>query len=242
MASKGILFLIPNVVAEDTYYQVIPQGTKQKLSGIKHFLAENVRTARRYFSSLQIFSSIEALNFHVLDKDTTEPDLADLMAPLLEGEDIGVVSESGCPGIADPGALAVRFAHRNAIRVIPLVGPSSIVLALMASGLSGQSFAFHGYIPIDGNEATRRLKELEKVSAKLNQTQIVMETPYRNSRFLRQLVMVLRDDTDLCVAVDLTGAKESVVTQTVREWKATSVSLPKLPALFLFLSKGLRPG
>lgn len=237
MSSTGRLFLIPNTIAEDTHRDVIPAQTKATLSGIKHFLAENVRTARRYFSSLQLFESIDSLVIHVLDKHTGEGDLDALMAPLFRGEDMGVVSESGCPAIADPGMLAVRFAHRHAIAVVPLVGPSSIVLALMASGLCGQSFAFHGYIPIDDQEATRALKELEKISIQRNQTQVVMETPYRNSRFLKQLLKVLRNQTELCVAVDVTGKEETIITRSVGEWRSSSVSLPKLPALFLFQGK-----
>src|SRR6478736_4289137 len=149
MSKPGKLYLIPNVIADASQDYVIPAQVKESLRSITHFVVEDVRTARRYLSSLKIFSSIEALHFQVLNKDTKEQELAELLKPLKEGHDIGVISESGCPSVADPGALAVNYAHQHNIQVVPLVGPSSILLALMASGLNGQKFAFHGYLPID---------------------------------------------------------------------------------------------
>src|SRR5690242_15777614 len=164
MSQTGKLFLIPTVIAEDTQELVIPASVRNELVNIQYFLAEDVRTARRFLSSLKIYDSIEPLQFSVLNKDTRANELASLFTPVMEGKNLGVLSESGCPGVADPGALAVRFAHRNGITVVPLVGPSSILLSLMASGLNGQQFAFHGYLPIDTKDAGDAIKNLEKES------------------------------------------------------------------------------
>ena len=168
MTDLGKLFLIPNIIAENTQDKVINHHVKKELLGIEHFLAEDIRTARRYLSSLKIYESIEDLNFQVLDKDTKEERLKELFVPLLNGNNLGVISESGCPGVADPGALAVKHAHENRIQVVPLVGPSSILLSLMASGLNGQKFAFHGYLPIESREVVRMIKDLEKESRATN--------------------------------------------------------------------------
>lgn len=236
MPEKGKLYLIPSVIAAETQHSVIPPQVKSALQGIQHFLAENVRTARRYLSSLKIYESIEALDFKVLDKDTTEQNLPELFAPVEQGKNIGVISESGCPGIADPGALAVKYAHQHGITVVPLVGPSSILLALMASGLNGQRFAFHGYLPIDARESQTAIREAEKESRLKNQTQIFIETPYRNNTLIRNLLKSLSPDTWLCLATDITGSSEQIHTLQVRDWKKRTIELPKLPALFLFLA------
>lgn len=236
MASTGKLYLIPAVIAETPAENVIPQFVKEQLKSITHFLAEDVRTARRYLSSLKIYDSIEKLSFQVLNKDTSEEELPALMAPIKNGIDMGVISESGCPGIADPGALAVAYAHRTKIKVVPLVGPSSIVLALMASGLNGQKFAFHGYLPIEAKETAKAIREREKESAQYNQTQLFIETPYRNNAVLDHLLASLKPSTLLTVALDLTGAGEWVQTQSVKEWKTNKPLLPKEPAVFLFLA------
>lgn len=237
MSHKGKLFLIPTVIAEDTQETVIPSSVKNELSDIHHFLAEDIRTARRYLSSLKIYNSIESLDFKVLNKDTKETELSDMFAPLMEGRNLGVLSESGCPGVADPGALAVQFAHRNDIQVVPLVGPSSILLSLMASGLNGQQFAFHGYLPIDSKEASHSIKELEKESRIKNQTQIFIETPYRNNQVTANLLKGLNPETLLCIALDVNGVQESILMHPVKEWKLKSIELPKLPAVFLFLAR-----
>lgn len=233
---KGKLFLIPTIIAEGTSGRVIPQQVLEVLSGIRVFLAEDVRTARRYLSSLKIYPSIEALEFHVLDKDTPEAAARTLLEPALRGQAVGVLSESGCPGVADPGALAARLAHAMDISVVPLVGPSSILLSLMASGLNGQRFVFHGYLPIDAREATRAIHELEKESRAKHQTQIAIETPYRNKSLFQNLVRNLGDTTLLTVAIDVTGASERIKTMPVAQWKKEPADLPKLPAVFLFLA------
>lgn len=237
MSQRGKLFLIPTVIAENTQEAVIPASVRNELPTIQYFLAEDIRTARRYLSSLKIYSSIEALDFKVLNKDTLETELNEMFAPTIEGKNVGVLSESGCPGIADPGALAVKYAHQNNIQVIPLTGPSSILLALMASGLNGQHFAFHGYLPIDSNDSLTSIKEFEKESRAKNQTQIFIETPYRNNQVATNLIKALHSETLLCMAVDVTGTQESISMHPIKEWKRKAVELPKLPAVFLFLAR-----
>lgn len=234
--NHGKLYLIPNTIADNTQEQVIPLHVRKTLESIRHFLAEDVRTARRYLSSLKLYESIESLHFEVLNKETPKEELKSLLEPIREGHSVGIVSESGCPGIADPGALAVRFAHEHGIQVIPLVGPSSILLALMASGLNGQHFAFHGYLPIESKDAAHVIKTFEKESRNRNQTQIFIETPYRNNNLMNVLLKTLHDDTLLCVAVDVTGETENINTHPVKKWKNMKPSFPKIPAVFLFLA------
>jgi 16S rRNA (cytidine1402-2'-O)-methyltransferase len=232
----GKLYLIPNVIAENTQDAVITAQVKSVLPGITYFLAEDIRTARRFLSSLKIYDSIEPLHFDVLDKDTDPTVVRNLFSPVFEGFDMGVISESGCPGVADPGALAVRFAHENNIQVIPLVGPSSILLALMASGLNGQQFTFHGYLPIDTKEAEHSIRSLEKDSRLKNQTQIFIETPYRSNALFQLLLKTLGADTLLYVAQNLTGNNEAIKTAPIKKWKTSNKVLPKEPAVFLFLA------
>lgn len=236
MTAPGHLYMIPTIIAEETQNSVIPIQTITLVRHLRYFLAEDIRTARRYLSSLNVFDAIEDLHFSTLNKDTQDPELTTLMSPLLAGNDMGVISESGCPGIADPGSLAVDYAHRNKIQVIPLVGPSSIVLALMASGLNGQQFAFNGYLPIDAPSAARAIAEMEKESKIKKRTQIFIETPYRNNAVFKHLLMNLHADTKVCIALDLTSPAEEIRTNTVREWKLKEVILPKRPAIFLFLA------
>lgn len=236
MANKGKVFLIPTIIADDTQHQVITQQCKEALPGIRHFVVEEVRTARRFLSSLRIFDAIESLHFSVLNKDTKSEQIAEIMAPALEGNNVGILSESGCPGVADPGAMAVNYCHQNNIRVVPLVGPSSLLLALMASGLNGQKFAFHGYLPIDSKELTHAIKTLETESRKNRQSQILIETPYRNNQMLKSLIQNLSPRTELCIAQDITGPDEMIRTKTISDWRTQSFEMPKKPAVFLFLA------
>ena len=236
MPGKGTLYLIPTVIADDTAGQVIPAHITNNIRHLQYFLVEDVRTARRYLSSLKIFPSIEDLQFAVLDKHTNETELAERLSPLVTGNDVGVLSESGCPGVADPGALAVAYAHQQGIRVVPLVGPSSLLLALMASGLNGQQFAFHGYLPVDSSACRKAIKTLEQESRQKKQSQVFIETPYRNNALFSTLLNTLHDETRLCVAIDVTGKGECIQTMPVRQWKKVSKSWPKLPAVFLFLA------
>jgi 16S rRNA (cytidine1402-2'-O)-methyltransferase len=231
---NGKLFLIPNLIADGTQ-QVIPPSVLKALPSLQYFLAEDVRTARRFLSGLKIYERIESLQFEVLNKDTTQVGLVELMKPLLEGKNVGVISESGCPGVADPGALAVAYAHQHGIQVVPLVGPSSILLALMASGLNGQRFAFHGYLPIDAKEAVKTIKELEKESQQKKQTQLFIETPYRNNQVLDHLLNSLKNETQLSIALDVTGVHEFIQTKSVGQWKKNKPALLKEPAVFSFL-------
>ncbi|MBY0432948.1 MAG: SAM-dependent methyltransferase [Cyclobacteriaceae bacterium] len=235
-ALRGKLFLFPVVIAEDTEKAVIPPHVIECIKNTQYFLCENIRTARRFISKLKVHSSIESLHFEILDKDTSIETLPKLFVRLLQGNNIGVLSESGCPGVADPGALAVAYAHENGFTVVPLVGPSSILLALMASGLNGQQFAFHGYLPVHASEAGTAIKMLERESKEKNQTQIFIETPYRNNALLSHLVKTLQPDTRLCVAINLTAPGEKIICQSVRKWKQSSISLEKVPAVFLFLA------
>lgn len=236
MSNKGRLFLIPNLIAEGTQDEVLCFQIKSILPEIHHFLAEEIRTARRYLSSLKIYSSIEDLHFSEMNKDTKEIEIPALLAPIFEGHNMGVISESGCPGIADPGAMATRFAHDHNIKVVPLVGPSSILLALMASGLNGQKFAFHGYLPIDGKDAAKVIKDFERESKSKAQTQVFIETPYRNNTVLQHLIKNLAGETLLSMSLDLTGKEEQIITKTVKWWKLQTIELPKKPAVFLFLA------
>jgi len=231
---NGLLYLIPNVIAEGAN-ETIPAQVTTVLPTIRIFLAENIRTARRFLSSLGIYDSIEDLTFHLLDKDIL--DVSEMMKPLNEGHHIGVISESGCPGVADPGALAVAYAHANHIRVVPLAGPSSLLMALMASGLNGQQFVFHGYLPIDSKQGAESLKTMEKESKKKSQTQVFIETPYRNNQLFELLLKTLQKTTLLTVAVDITGTQESICTQSIGKWQSMKASWPKEPAVFLFLAQ-----
>jgi 16S rRNA (cytidine1402-2'-O)-methyltransferase len=234
--SVGTLFLIPTIISEGTEKETISPVVTDRLKSIHHFLAEDIRTARRYLSSLKIYDNIESLKFSVLNKDTKDSEIAEMFEPIFSGDHIGVLSESGCPGVADPGSVAVNFAHRKNIKVVPLVGPSSILLALMASGLNGQQFAFHGYLPIDSKECIQKIKTLENESSSKNQTQVFIETPYRNNQVLKNLLQGLNNTTELLIALDVTGKNEFIKTQSVGEWKKNTPQLPKEPAVLMFLS------
>lgn len=234
MSNKGKLYLIPTPIAEGTEGFTLTTGLIERLRQLRHFVVENERTARRFLGSLHIFNSIEALAFTTLNKDTGDGELAEVLAPLVAGYDTGLLSDAGAPAVADPGAKAVAFAHAKGIQVVPLVGPSSFMMALMASGLEGQRFAFHGYLPVPEKEAAGAIRALEKESAAKHQTQILMETPHRNNAMLGRLQKYLRSTTRLSVAVDVTGRQEWIYTTTVEEWGHRKSELPKLPCVFLF--------
>jgi 16S rRNA (cytidine1402-2'-O)-methyltransferase len=230
---KGKLFMIPTVLAENTAHWVISPQVKEVIANTKIFLVENPRSARRYISSLKLGITIEELQFEVLDKDTPPEQVSRLMMPLLNGADIGVISEAGCPGIADPGALAVAYAHQKGIKVVPLSGPSSMFLALMGSGFSGQSFAFHGYLPIDKKERAAALKKLEQESVREKRAQLFMETPFRNNQLLADALAFLSPQTKLCIAKNLTAADELIQTKTIADWKNHPLDLHKVPTVFI---------
>ena len=233
VTTTGQLFLIPSIIAPNTAEQVLPPQVLTALSQVEYFLAEDLRTVRRFISALKLGRPIHQLHFDLLDKRTSPEELTALLAPLRQGHDVGVLSEAGCPGVADPGALAVAYAHQHHIPVVPLVGPSSFLLALMASGFSGQSFVFHGYLPIDKGARQRAIRQIEKTARQQRQTQIFMETPYRNNQLFRDIVKSCHPETLLCVAREVTGAKELIRTRSVGEWKQEAPDLHKMPTVFL---------
>ncbi len=235
--STGQLFMIPTVIAENTQNTAVSPGAKEAIKACDIFFVENLRTARRYISSLKLGLTIEDLKFEILDKKTSFEDCIELLQPLLEGKTGGIMSESGCPGVADPGSRMVHMAHQFGIKVVPFVGPSSILMALMASGFNGQSFTFHGYLPIDKKARQQAIRALEKESLEKNRTQIFMDTPYRNEALLRDLIKVGRKDTFLCVAKDISGLNEEIVVKPIGKWKAGQMTLHKSPAMFLLYSQ-----
>ena len=234
----GTLYLIPCTVGDTPAEQVLPQHVIDVVRKLRHFVVEQPKTARQFLSALKPERPIQSLHFATLNERTAANELSELLAPLLAGEDVGVISEAGCPGIADPGADLVNLAHRNGIRVVPLVGPSSILLALMASGLNGQCFAFHGYLPIAETERNRAITTLETESAKRKQTQLFIETPYRNDRMFSALLVQCRPETLLCVATDITLPGEQIQTRSIEQWKSQSIpQLNRRPSLFLLLGQ-----
>ena len=231
--STGKLLMIPTVIADNTQDTAISPGAREAIKACDIFFVENLRTARRYISSLKLGLTIEELQFEILDKKTSFEDCIELLQPLLEGKTGGILSESGCPGVADPGARMVHMAHQFGVQVVPYVGPSSILMALMASGFNGQSFTFHGYLPIDKKARQQAIRALEKESLEKNRTQIFMDTPYRNEQLLRDLIKVGRKDTFLCVAKDITGAHEQIIAKPIGKWKTGQMNLHKSPVIFL---------
>ena len=227
----GTLYLIPVALNESAALEAVPPATLAVARKLDTFIVENAKSARHFLKAIGYPCPLQQVRFHVLDEHTREAGLDALLAPLLAGEDCGLMSEAGCPAIADPGALLVRLAHDAGIRVAPLAGSSSILLALMASGMNGQRFAFHGYLPVDKAERALKINALE-AEARVA-TQIFIETPYRNAALLQALLENCRPDTLLCVAADLTGPSEFVATRTVAAWKKKPPILDRRPAVFL---------
>jgi 16S rRNA (cytidine1402-2'-O)-methyltransferase len=232
----GRLLLVPVTLGETELDAVIPQQVQQRVRALDYFVAENPKSARAYLKQLVTAKPLQELHIATLNQHTPQAAVAELAAPLLAGHDLGLMSEAGCPGVADPGATLVRYAHQRGIQVVPLVGPSSILLALMSSGLNGQNFAFHGYLPVAELARERALRELEKQSRRLNQTQIFIETPYRNQKLLASILGACAGTTLLCVAADISLAAEEIRTQTVAAWKKSLPQLDRRPALFLLLA------
>ena len=233
----GTLYLIPCTLGDTPAEQVLPQHTINIARNLSYFVVEQAKTARQFLSALKPAQPIQSLYMASLNEHTTPNELAELLAPLLGGNDVGIISEAGCPGIADPGAELVNLAHKKGIRVIPLVGPSSILLALMASGLNGQCFTFHGYLPIEEIERKKSIAALETESAKRNQTQMFIETPYRNEKLFNALLVNCRPQTRLCIAADITLPSEYIVTYSIAQWKAQATpQLNKRSSIFLLLA------
>ena len=212
---------------------VLPQTIKRSIDFIDHYIVENEKTARKSIKMVQPEKKQSELVLFTLNKHTENKEHLAMIQPLLEGKNMGLMSEAGCPGVADPGAVIVKIAHDKGIQVVPLVGPSSILLALMASGMNGQSFTFNGYLPIEKEEKKSALKFLEKLSFDKNQSQIFIETPYRNNKLLEDLIQILHPETHLCVATDITLPTEDIKTRTMAEWKKHSPEIQKRPSIFL---------
>lgn len=233
MELKGKLYLIPTRLGDNPPLEVLPLSIKKIIEQLDDYIVENEKTARRFIKRVVPGKSQPKLNLKILNKYTQESELHSFLNPCLEGISMGIISEAGCPAIADPGADIVSIAHEQDIKVVPLVGPSSILLALMSSGMNGQSFAFNGYLPIDKNERKQKLKVLERRSSELNQSQLFIETPYRNNQMLADLAASLHPNTKVCVACDLTLPSEYIKTQAAKDWKNNTEDLHKRPAIFI---------
>jgi len=232
----GSLYLLPNTLGDTAPGAVIPEAVLQRTRSLDYFIAEDPKTARAFLKRVGPALPLQGIRIERLDHNTRPQDIMALLGPLLEGRDAGLLSEAGLPAVADPGASLVRLAHERSVRVVPLSGPSSIPLALAASGLEGQRFAFHGYLPVEGGKLASSLKELERESRQRRQTQIFIETPYRNERTLAALLRALDPATLLCVAADLTLETESVRTEPVAAWRKAARAIGRRPAVFLFLA------
>lgn len=229
----GKLYLIPTTLGDTEPLEVLPISVKKVLEMTNEFIVENEKTARRFIKRVSPKKSQPNLILHPLNKFTDPADIPSFLDSCLEGKVVGLLSEAGCPAIADPGADIVKIAHEKNIQVRPLVGPSSILLAMMGSGFNGQSFTFNGYLPIDKGERKSAIKRLEKISYDLQQSQIFIETPYRNNKMLEDLTNTLHKNTKVCVACDLTLPTEVILTKSIQEWKHTSLDLHKRPAIFI---------
>ena len=235
MTNKGKLYLIPSPLGDNQPSEVLPNIVFETIGRIRTYVVEEVRTARRFLSRAGLKGKIDTLEFHELNEHTSSEQIEGYLGLFERGEDIGLISEAGLPAVADPGAQLVALCHKRGIEVIPLVGPSSLMLALMASGLNGQSFAFCGYIPAKSDERKSRLKVLEKVSSQLNQTQIIIETPYRNDSLLADILSVCNPSTRLCIAADITLPTAYIRTASIGDWKKNVPTIGKRPCVFLLL-------
>lgn len=229
----GILYLIPTPLGNTSLDIVLPEETRRIAAGLKTFVVEQAKTARAFLKQLPTAMPIQQLTLLELNEHTPASELESLIAPLLAGEDVGLISEAGCPAVADPGANLVRLAHRHGIRVRPLTGPSSILLALMGSGLVGQRFAFHGYLPVKVDDRAKALHELEKRSHKEDAAQVFIETPYRNQAMLETLLTACQPDTLLTIACDLTLDSEFLATRSIDAWRRKLPDIQKRPTVFL---------
>lgn len=227
------LYLLPVTLGETPLESVLPRRNFEVIAGIRHFIVENVRTARRFLRQVDSQFDIDGSQFFELNKHTSPQDISGFLAPLYDGKPMGVISEAGCPAVADPGADVVAIAQRKGFKVVPLVGPSSIILSVMASGFNGQSFTFHGYLPIKPDERARKLRQLEQRIYNDNETQLFIETPYRNGKMIEDILKNCRQQTKLCIAANLTCDDEYVRTLTVREWRGKIPEISKKPCIFL---------
>lgn len=231
---KGVLFLIPVPLGQTTVAAVLPAPVQDCAKQIKYFVAENAKSARAFLKALPSDTPIQEIQIHELNEHTPQTALPELLTPLMDGHNVGLISEAGCPAVADPGAHLVAMAHNWGIQVQPMIGPSSILLALMGSGLSGQNFAFHGYLPAKDDLRQKKIRELEKDSRQGRRTQIFIETPYRNLQMLETLLCACATSTRICVATDLTLSSEHIATRTPEEWRRHGVpNIDRRPTVFL---------
>lgn len=233
MKRSGKLYLIPVTLGESNPFDVLPETVKRTIEFIDYYIVENEKTARRFIKSVLPEKVQSSLHLSTLNKHTEVSEHNQMIQPCMEGKNVGLMSEAGCPGVADPGAAIVKIAHEKGIQVVPLVGPSSILLAMMGSGMNGQSFAFNGYLPIDKGEKKAALKNFEQLSFSKNQSQLFIETPYRNNKLLEDVLQTLQPNTLLCIACDLTLPTEYIKTLRVADWKKTKVDLHNRPAIFI---------
>lgn len=233
----GVLYLIPTPLGDAALDLLLPAEVQRIAMRLRHFVVERAKTARAFLKGLGLGVPLSEIRMEVLDEHTPREAVARLLEPLLIGLDLGLVSEAGCPSVADPGARLVALAHERGIRVKPLIGPSAILLALMGSGLEGQRFSFHGYLPADRAGRISKIQELERISREHRQTQIFIETPYRNNALLADLLSTCSPGTRLCLAVALTTAREAIRTQPVSAWRRISPDLDRLPTVFLLLKE-----
>ncbi len=230
---KGVLYLIPTTLGDSDPFAVLPPATISVLQTLDYLIVEQIRTARRLLSRLHLAFRINGIQFFELNKHTSSMDIRSFLSPALDGKNIGLLSEAGTPCIADPGAVVVGLAHELKIKVVPLTGPSSLLLALMASGFNGQSFAFHGYLPIVVSERQQVVRQLEKQVDSIGTTQLFIETPFRNRSLFETLMLVCQPETLLCIAADLSLETEFIQTMTIKEWKKKPPEIQKRPAVFL---------
>lgn len=243
MTLVSAVYLIPVTLGDTSIEQVLPAYNREVILGIKHFIVENIRSARRFLKKVEQSINIDDLTFYELNQHTDRTNIERYLDPIKQGLPVGIISEAGCPAVADPGADVVAIAQRKNIKVVPLVGPSSIIMSVMGSGFNGQSFAFHGYLPIDDNQRVARIKQLENRVYSEDQTQLFIETPYRNGKMMMTLLSVLRPQTRICLAADITCADEKIVTRSVTEWRkripqgaseeVIGKEVPRVPAIFL---------
>lgn len=233
----GTLYLIPVTLGDDMVQHVIPDYVLNVARNLETFVVESEKSARHFLSTIKTIKPVRELNLHLLNEHTDMKVLPDLLAPLLAGQNVGLMSDAGCPAVADPGAQFVQMAHKKGIRVVPMVGPSSILLSLMASGLNGQQFAFLGYLPVEKLQRNQKLKEIEKRSASHKETQLFIETPYRNQAMMDAILQSCHAQTQLCIACDVSLPSEMIVTKSIASWKTSPpIDIHKRPCLFLILA------
>ena len=234
--NKGIVYLIPCPIGDNNPANVLPADTIKIIHELDHFIVENEKTCRQFIRAADHPKQIRELNFEVLNKHTHPNDIIEFIQPCFEGKSVGIISESGCPGIADPGAFVAKTAHKKGIKVVPLIGPSSILLSLMASGLNGQSFSFVGYVPKDRSDLKKRLNELERISRQFNQTQIFIETPFRNNQMLENLKTYCSPSTQISIAANINQKNEIIKTLPISKLRAGEFNIHKIPTVFSIMA------